>query len=195
MQFDRAFFDVQSAAERCGVRVSQRPLKRDLVGIFDGISVTLNSAYGPQELTFYLAHTLGSIARWSLSRDTVQAMFDELRDAKADRSDTARLKRAIAAYRAFETESSEFAVWLLDDLQHGALVPAYTNFMRADLEAMTEYHRNGTAPVWDDFFARWNEAVAAGLRKVPPFHPKPLHTFTPVRIENQEILQKHAGCT
>jgi hypothetical protein len=49
--------------------------------------------------------------------------------------------------------------------------------------------------VWDDFFARWNEAVAAGLRKVPPFHPKPLPTFTPVRIENQEILQKHVGCT
>jgi hypothetical protein len=195
VQFDRAFFDVQSATERCGVRVSQRPLKRDLVGIFDGVSVTLNSDYGPEELTFYLAHTLGSIARWSLSRDTVQAMFDELRDAKADRSDTARLERAIAAYRAFETESSEFAVWLLNELGQGALMSAYTNFMRADLEAMTEYHRNGTAPVWDDFLARWNEAVAAGLRKVPAFQPKKLPQFRPVRMENQEILQKHAGCT
>lgn len=52
MQFDRAFFDVQAAADRCCVRVSQRPLKRDLVGIFDGVSVTLNSDYGPEELTF-----------------------------------------------------------------------------------------------------------------------------------------------
>jgi hypothetical protein len=193
VQFSRALSDVRAVVERRGVRVSQRPLKRELVGVFDGVSVTLNSDYGPEELTFYLAHTVGSIARWSLSGDVVQAMFDELRDAKAGRADAARLERAIAAYRAFETESSEFAVWLLDELEHGALVSAYTNFMRADLEAMTEYHRNGTAPVWDDFFARWNEAVAAGLRKVPGFEPNTLPEFTPVRIENQEILQKHAG--
>jgi hypothetical protein len=195
VQFDRAFVDVRAATERRGVRVRQRPLRRDLVGIFDGVSVTLNSDYGPEELTYYLAHALGSMARWSLSRDAVQAMFDELRDAKDDRADAARLERAIAAYRSFETESSEFAVWLLDDLGHGAVVPPYTNFMRADLEAMTEYHRTGTAPVWEDFFARWNESVAAGLKIIPAFRPKPLPAFAPVRIENQEILQKHAGCT
>jgi hypothetical protein len=74
-------------------------------------------------------------------------------------------------------------------------VSAYTNFMRADLEAMTEYHRTGTAPVWEDYFARWNESVADGLKKVPAFRSKPLPAFAPGRIENQEILQTHAGCT
>jgi hypothetical protein len=191
VHFSRAFSDVRAAAQRYGVRVAQQPLKRDLAGFFDGVSVTLNTDLGPEELTYYLAHTLGSIAGWSINRDAVQAMYDELRDAKADRTDDARLERAIAAFRAFETETSEFAVWLLVDLGHGGLVPGYTNFMRADLEAITEYHRTGTAPVWDDFFARWNREVAAGSRKVPRFQAKPLPAFTPIRIEKQEILQRH----
>jgi hypothetical protein len=116
-------------------------------------------------------------------------MFDELRDAKKARADPARLERAIAAYRDFETESSEFAVWLLGELGHAGAVPSYTNFMRADLEALTAFHRTGVAPAWRDFFACWNEDVAAGRRDVEPFRPKPLPPFTAVPIERQEILQ------
>jgi hypothetical protein len=64
--------------------------------------------------------------------------------------------------------------------------------MRADLEALTEYHRTGKAPVWRDFFALWNADVASGRRVVTPYTPKPLPAFTPVAIERQEILQKQA---
>ncbi len=174
----------------------QDRLKPEQAGAFDGVSVTLNSAYGSEELTYYLAHALGSIARWSLSRAAVQGMFDELRAAKADRPpDVMRLERAIDGYRAFEIESSEFAVWLLAELGHGGAVASYTNFMRADLEALTEFHRTGRAPVWRDFYSRWNEEVAAGRRQVPPFHAKPIPPFTPAAIEKQEILQKQAGDT
>ena len=55
--------------------------------------------------------------------------------AKSDRADPRRLERALEAYHAFETESSEFAVWLFTETGHGHAVPSYTNFMRADLEA------------------------------------------------------------
>lgn len=186
----RLYQDVRDWADAHGVRVVQLRLKPEQAGAFDGVSVTLNSSYGVEELTYYLAHSLGSIVRRSLSRDAVQCLFDELRAAKADRADAARLERAIGAYRAFEVESSEFAVALLADLGHADAVPSYTNFMRADLEALTEFHRTGRAPVWREFFVRWNEEVASGRRVVEPFRPKPIPAFTPVAIENQEILQK-----
>jgi hypothetical protein len=123
MGFRSVLHDVKAATADRGVAVRQRPLRADQAGEFDGVSVTLNADYGAEELTYYLAHALGSIARWSLSRPAVQAMFDELRAAKGDKSDTARRERAIAAYCAFEIESSEFAVWLLQELGHADAVP------------------------------------------------------------------------
>ncbi len=190
MDYAQLLHDIEIWAEAHGVRVRSSPLQPEQAGAFNGVSVTLNSRYAAEELAYYLAHALGSIVRWSLSGDVVQGMFDELRAAKADKSDAARLERAIQAYRALEIESSEFAVWLLAQLGHGAAVPSYTNFMRADLEALTAFHRTGQAPVWRDFFSQWNVEVAAGRQEVPPFHPKPIPSFTPVAIQRQEVLQK-----
>jgi len=182
--------DVRAWAAAHGIRVGQRPLKPDHAGAFDGLSVTLNSGFKAEEVLPCLVHALGSIVLWSRSRAAVQGMFDELRAAKEDRADAARLERAIKAYRAFETDSSEFAVWLLTELGHGDAVPSYTNFMHADLEALTGFHRTGRLPIWNDFFSRWNEEVACGRRQVPPFRPKPIPAFTPKAIENQVIMQK-----
>jgi hypothetical protein len=190
MDGKQLFDDVQAWAEAHGIDVRLQPLKPEQAGVFDGMSATLNSEFGVEEQTYYLAHALGSIVRWSLSRDAVQAMFDELRAAKAVGADAARLNRAIDAYRAFEVESSEFAVWLLTNLGHGYAVPPYTNFIRADLEALTEFHRTAQAPVWHDFFSRWNKEVVSGHRHVEPFRPQPIPVFTPVVIEKQEIVQK-----
>jgi hypothetical protein len=182
--------DIVAWADARGIHVQQDALKSEQAGVFDGVSVMLNSRYGTEERAYYLAHALGSIVRWSVSQDAVQGMFEELRTAKEDRADAARLERAINAYRVFETESSEFAIELLTKLGHGDAVPAYTNFMRADLEALTEFHRTGRAPVWHDFFARWNHEVASGTRTVLPFQRKPIPAFTPTVIEKQEIVQK-----
>jgi hypothetical protein len=131
-----------------------------------------------------------SIVRWSLSKPRVQSMFDNLRVAKKDPGDKHRLERAIDAYRAFEIESSEFAVALLSEVGEREVIPFYTNFMRADLEALTEYHRTGQAPIWRDFFDTWNENVAANRQIVAPFPPKPIPSFKPTTIETQEIIQK-----
>lgn len=192
MDFMQILNDVAAWATTHGIDVRRQALQPEQAGTFDGVSVTLNSAYRADEQTYYLTHTLGSIARWSLSRNAVQDLFDELRAAKADRGDRVRLTRAIDAYRAFERESSEFAVGLLMKLEQGDAVPSYTNFMRADLEALTEFHRRGQAPVWHEFFARWNRDVASGRREVFPFRPKPMPAFAPVEIEKQEIVQKQS---
>jgi hypothetical protein len=95
-----------------------------------------------------------------------------------------------SALRAFEIASSEFAVSLLTDCGYPNVLDSYTNFMRADLEAMTEFHWTGKAPVWRRFFAKWNDQVAAGERRIEAFKPKVIPTFRPADIETQEILQQ-----
>lgn len=189
--FEQVYEAVRAWAQRHGVSFHAQRLKPEKAGAFDGVSATMNRDYDKEEVSYYLAHALGSIVFWSRDRPGVQALFDELRDAKKDRAnDPARLERAIERYRAFEIESSELAVWLLAELGHGPVVPSYTNFLRADLEALTEFHRRGQAPVWRTFFARWNDDVARGRQPVVPFQPKPIPPFTPAAIENQEILQR-----
>src|SRR5438309_521782 len=102
MHAARLIQDLLDWAEARGVRARRESLKPDQAGAFDGMSVTLNRRYGEEELSYYLAHALGSIVLWSLRRDAVQGVFDELRAAKQDRADARRLDRAIAAYRGFE---------------------------------------------------------------------------------------------
>jgi hypothetical protein len=177
-------------AEDHGIRVDLRRLGREQVGVFNGVSIALNDMYDARELTFYFVHALGSIIIWSRDSITTQKMFDELRDAKTDKSDRARLEVAIDAYQKFEIESSELAVGLLQILKLDACVADYTSFLRADLAAMTIFHRTGEAPVWADFLAQWNSDVANGRRIVEPFQPRAIRTFKPIRIERQEILQK-----
>ena len=55
---------------------------------------------------------------------------------------------------------------------------------------MLIFHRTGEAPVWKDFFARWNEDVRSGARTVPPFPPRPIPPFQPAKIPKQEIVQE-----
>jgi hypothetical protein len=117
----------------------------------------MNSKYDVEERTYYLVHALASIVRWSLSLPLIQRMFEELRAAKQEKhADPDRLERAIEQYRAFKVEPSEYAVWLLAKLGADEVVPSFTNFMRADLEALTLFHRFGRVPVWRDFFADRN---------------------------------------
>lgn len=184
---------VRNWAEKRGVRVKEDSLAANKAGEFDGQSITLNSTFTSEERLYYLAHSLGSIVRWSLSQKHVQYMFAELREAKKNKEkDPARLEKALGAYQAFETESSRFAARLLKEVGAAEVLPAYTNFMRADLAALTIFHRNGEAPVWRDFFAGWNADVGGGRIRVLPFGPKPIPDFAPASIETQEILQKQA---
>jgi hypothetical protein len=174
-----------------GIRVNEEALSPGKAGEFDGLNVTMNRDYEAEERVYYLIHALGSIVLWSLNKVGIAELFSQLRDTKSGKADDpARFETAIAKYRDFEVEASKLAVWLFDQLGNRDKVPSYTNFMRADLEEMTEFHRTGIAPVWSKFFDRWNHEVASGSRHVAPFDPKPIPPFQPVRIERQEILQR-----
>ena len=71
---------------------------------------------------------------------------------------------------------------------------AFALFFRADLEAITIFHRTGQAPVWPEFLAAWKADVAAGRRVVVPFEPRPVPAgFRPARIETQQVEQERDG--
>jgi hypothetical protein len=191
MDSENAIHAVIAWCEVHGIRVLESSLPADKAGEFTGLLVVMNRDYEPEQRLFYLTHAIGSIVLWSRNRDAVRQMFDELRDAKANRNQSpTRLKQAIERYRAFEIESSELAVQLLHECGCSDRIPSYTNFMRADLEAMTEFHRVGRAPDWRQFFEKWNQDIAAGHRRVEPFPAQPIPKFQPVEFEKQEILQR-----
>ena len=75
MDFSQTLTKLMGWASSQGILVTQHPLRRNQAGIFDGQSFTLNDHYPADELVCYLAHGLGSVVRWSLSKAAVQAMF------------------------------------------------------------------------------------------------------------------------
>ena len=176
-----------------GIRVSMQTMPRETPATFDGVSVTLNASHDPQSLAFYLLHSFGSIVRWCLDRTAVQTIFDELRDAKVESTDTPRFERALEAFRRFEEQSSEHAVWTLAQIGHAGAIDDYTIFFRADIEAISAFHRTGRAPLWPSFLAEWREAVASGRRPLRPFAPRPVPGFTPLAIERQDVKQELDG--
>ncbi len=188
--FDALYDRLEAWSEDHGIRVAQEPMDAETPGRFDGLSVTMNRTFDPRQRCFYFAHALGSIVRWALDPKHCRVVFAELAAAKKDRGEQHRLGRAIAAYRDFETASSEYAVALLDELGFAEVIPAYTNFWRADLESMTLLHLDGKAPPWPEFFARWNERVARGEQRVEPYTPRPVPPFRPVPMKPQEIVQE-----
>src|SRR5688572_11665576 len=100
---DQAYESVSSWAKAHGIAVHEAPLAANKAGVFNGTSVTMNATYSVEERTFYLAHALGSMVRWSLSLPEVQALFRELRTAKKE-ANPEKLRVAITRYQAFEIE-------------------------------------------------------------------------------------------
>ena len=104
-------------------------------------------------------------------------------------SDPASLDEAVGQYRRFEERSSEYAVWLLTDIGHDWATGPYTSFLRADIEAMTLFHRSGRAPRWAEFYSQWKRLGRSREVWIKPFTPRPIPSFTPVAIPKQEVLQ------
>ena len=192
--FGRLYADLVGRAAGYGVRVESRRLPPETPAVFDGPTVAVDPGYDAESRCYYLAHALGSIARWAADPAGTRAVFDELHAAKDTRAaDPGRFERAVAAHRAFEERSSGHAVWLLADLGHGWAIPTYTVFFRADLEAIERYHRTGVALVWRELYPEWKERAARGEVAVPPFDPRPVPDFRPVHIPTQEVVREEDG--
>jgi hypothetical protein len=190
-EIDLLYEDLKRRAARHAITIRHAELDKELAGEFDGPTITLNNSYDPLERVFYLAHSLGSIAQWTIHCEPSRQTFRELRRVKrTSQPAAADFQRALADYLAFENRTWEYAAWLLHDTGHSKLLPPFTNFVRADMEAMRVFHTTGKAPDWQEFLTAWNEEVRLGRRKVEPFTLRPIPDFRAVAIPKQEILQE-----
>jgi hypothetical protein len=186
-----AYERLKARIEARGVSVLARPLGFETTGIFDGVSITTNTSYDLATRCHNIAHSLGHIAQWSLDYACQKRLYDDLHAAKANKvADPAALEQALLRFRAYEEEASQYATWLFADSGCADALRAFTKFARADIEAIVAFHRDGIAPVWHEFFDRWNREAAA---RVTPFDPKPIPPFTPLAIAPQEVIQEVYG--
>lgn len=177
-----------------GVTVDARPLGFETTGVFDGLSITTNSTYDLETCCYNLAHSFGHIAQWSLDYPRFQKLYEDLHAAKAHKAaDPEALRRALEQFRAYEEEASAYAVWLLAETGNADVVPGFTVFARADIEAIVGFHRDGIAPVWHAFFAAWQRRRERGEVDIAAFAPKSIPAFTPLPIEPQEVIQEVDG--
>ena len=191
---DATFLDLAERVRGYGISVYVEGLDVETPAEFDGPSITINAAHPPLERCYHLAHAFGSIVAWSVDRPGATRAFNELRAAKRARQrDQRRFEEALAGFAHFEEVASRYAVWFLNESGHAELVDSYTEFFRADLEAMKVFHREGIAPRWPDFFAAWKRSVAAGTISVEPYSPLPVPPFVPLPIPSQEVVQEHDG--
>lgn len=182
---------LKARIEACGVQVLARRLKLETTGVFDGLTITTNTAYDLETRCYNIAHSFGHIAQWSLGFPRFQALYDDLHAAKLNKqNDPDRLKDALLRFRQYEEEASQYAAWLLIDTGHAEAIPSFTNFARADLEAIVAFHRDGHAPFWHHFFEEWNAEIARGELQLRPFEPRPIPSITPILIEPQEVIQE-----
>lgn len=193
-EIESLYADLVKRAAQYGIATSQAALDEEVPGEFDGPTIRLNKHYDARERAFYLAHAIGSIAEWSIHPEQSHEIFQDLRDAKRQkRADAQRLQQALAAYLSFENTTWEFAAWLLEDLGHERFAADFSNFARADMEAMRVFHTTGKAPIWREFFASWNEKVRQGKQEVTPLVPRPIPSFRARKIPKQEIVQEEDG--
>ena len=188
--YEQAFEDLKVFITAHDVRILTRTMDVEKPGEFDGPTITINPVHDLEARCYYLAHSFGSICQWSVAPEHARSVFEELRQAKGAGRTGQTFDRAIAAWRHFEQTSSDHAVWTLDEIGHSGAIPSYTVFFRADIEAMTVFHKTGKEPPWPEFLADWKRRAASGEVELKPFRPKPVPRFRPVRIETQEILQE-----
>ena len=181
---------LKARIESFGIAVIGKRLPLETTGIFDGLSITTNTAYDQETRCYNIAHSLGHIVQWSVDYSRCQALYDQLHAAKTNKmADPEPLRRALEGFRRYEEEASQYATWLLTVTGNTAAIPTFINFSRADIEAIVAFHRDGAAPVWHTFFAEWNAKVAQKELAALPFGAKPIPRFTPVQIAAQEVIQ------
>jgi len=188
--YEQVFGDLKRFITAHDVQILTRRMDVEKPGEFDGPTITINPVHDLEARCYYLAHSFGSICQWSLHIEQARKVFENLRQAKTAGRMGPTFDRAVAAWRQFEQTSSGHAVWTLDEIGHDDVIPPYSVFFRADIEAMTVFHKTGKEPPWPEFFADWKRRVASGEVEVEPFRPKPVPRFRPVRIETQDVLQE-----
>jgi len=181
---------LKTRIELSGVHVDSRKLGPQTTGVFDGSSITTNSDCDLETQCHNLGHAFGHIAQWSLDGPRCERLYDALHSAKERRrSEPQALEEALQRFREYEEEASGHAAWLLNETGNAAALASFTPFARADIEAIVRFHRDGVAPIWNEFFAAWQARAARGEIEVRDFDPVPIPPFTPAPVAPQEVVR------
>jgi hypothetical protein len=184
------YFRLKMRIEAAGVDVRCQSLGPQTTGVFDGTSITTNTECDFETRCHNMAHAFGHIVQWSLDGPRFQSLYDELYVSKDRKEvDPDRLEHSLCVFREYEEEASAYAAGLLIETGNRATLPAFTLFARADIEAIISYHRDGHAPVWQEFFSAWRNRIVQGGIQAPEFVPKAIPQFTPKQIAAQEVVR------
>src|SRR5712692_298866 len=87
---------LKARIESHGVAVLARRLGLDTTGVFDGLSITTNTAYDLETRCYNIAHSLGHIVQWSSEYPRFKRLYDTLHAAKANKqAEPAALEQAL----------------------------------------------------------------------------------------------------
>ena len=176
--------------EASGVRVRSQLLGPETTGVFDGLTITTNSACDLETQCHNMGHAFGHLAQWSLEGRRCLELHEALYSAKDHKLlDPPALERVLQEFRWYEEEASGYAAWLLIDTGNAQAIASFTPFARADIEAIVSYHRDGVAPIWSEFFEDWQARARRGEIVAQEFIPKPIPPFQPVPIEPQAVIR------
>src|SRR5258708_36467392 len=110
------FKKLKGRIDSVGVRVHSLRLGPQTTGIFDGLSIMINSECDLETRSHNLVHSFGHIVQWSLERPRCEALYEALYAAKERKHEDRReLERALGEFREYEEEASGYASWLLTD--------------------------------------------------------------------------------
>jgi hypothetical protein len=181
---------LKNRIEASGVCVRSQKLGPQTTGVFDGTSITTNSECDLETQSHNMGHAFGHIVQWSLEGPRFEALYEALYAAKDHKHENpAALERALAAFRLYEEEASEYAACVFIETGNEAALASFTPFARADIEAIVSYHCDGVAPIWSEFFADWKARAARGEFEVRAFVARPIPAFTPRHIAPQEVIR------
>ena len=147
-EVESLYNDLVKCAMRFGISVAQADLDDEVPGEFDGPTITLNHDYDPVERAFYLAHSIGSIAEWSLQFDRSYKVMHELQNAKRGR--TRGAGELECACRVLVVREQDLGVrrLVVGEFRAQSLPCGISPTSAADMEAMRLFHTTGKAPVW-----------------------------------------------
>jgi hypothetical protein len=122
-----------------GFAIEYAKLERPRLGIFDGLSITLDPAVDFEMQIFLLLHLFGHSVQW-----VAPAYRPEILDLGQE-----DLEVFLAAVRSYERNAARFGLQLLHENGVFDLDPWMFDFAETDSVYLETYYRTGSIPAWE----------------------------------------------
>jgi hypothetical protein len=163
----RLWETLAAAVRRYGFGIEHKPLEPPRLGIFNGLTITIDPKVGREMQCFLLLHLFGHSVQWVAP--SLEGSLDALRHS----DDMPRFLRALDEY---ERGAAAYGMQLLHEAGVRHLDQWYADFVETDWRYVERYYRTGVIPAWSD-------CVVSGMPLVAPLPIPPLkHREVEVRF-------------